>query len=562
MSRTGSGKDAGWQQSAHSRQDLRRRRGGAERQGEKGLRWAIYLRNSKKRKNANGEVSSVSQATQEERCRQGIVERDPTPVSVTVFREEGRSGGGGRRRPVRDELVEAVAAGEFDAVMAFHAQRVGRNLFESAALWEHLAAHGVELHCTNQSDLHSPIIRGVLFGQAEQEYNDRRDYAHGAIAYRRAQGLVGMKTGWPYGLRWDREELVAIPVQLKWVKWIYSRYRDGWTMGRIASALTAKGIARQRGSRVWDANPVSDILNSTWYVGRVPDGVDDAGHTIYWNAGRQFIDDDLDRAVKEALPDRSRGGTKNQVHALRGLVFCGVCEGWSPMSLCWSEKPRKHGGSCERPRYRCIHHQYDPAFCPESNSTDSARTEAVLLDVIRAEIGTTELSQVRFAAARRFEVGALEEDIAKWTAKQAAAEAAQDNLYARRDNGEVIPERIYNREMKRHQLDAQTAEEEAGRLRQRTVLDPRRLENLRRHLAISPLDETTWFTLPEIRRNEFLRLIFPFGVFIHPRPNGSKRGSVEGRVGPRTEDDHQGARVRRALAIADPGHRVEQSGAA
>jgi hypothetical protein len=78
-----------------------------------GRRWVIYLRNSKTRKKM-GQLVTVSLDVQEQFCRQAILRHDPQPASISVVKDEGRSGGGGRRRPGRDLLLDEVAAGRLD----------------------------------------------------------------------------------------------------------------------------------------------------------------------------------------------------------------------------------------------------------------------------------------------------------------------------------------------------------------------------------------------------------------------------------------------------------------
>ena len=64
-----------------------------------------------------------------------------------------------------------------------------------------------------------------------------------------------------------------------------------------------------------------------------------------------------------------------------------------------------------------------------------------------------------------------------------------------------------------------------------TTVTQTALRRLEEELADQwPLSEERWFGLPAGRRNEFLRLLFPNGLFVRPAPATSKRGSIEGRV--------------------------------
>src|SRR4051812_46233224 len=97
----------------------------------RGRRWVIYLRQSRKKRNARGEISGLSLELQERNCRAAIAELDPDPQSIRVVIDHGRSAGRGRRRDGLQEVQRLVRGGEADAVMARKANRIGRNNAES-----------------------------------------------------------------------------------------------------------------------------------------------------------------------------------------------------------------------------------------------------------------------------------------------------------------------------------------------------------------------------------------------------------------------------------------------
>jgi DNA invertase Pin-like site-specific DNA recombinase len=509
--------------------------------------WGIYVRNSKKRRNRLGEVVQVSLAIQEQESRTAVAALDPSPRSVTVFRDEGRSGGGGRHRPARDRLRDAVASGTVNAVVAYNAKRIGRNLTESSQLWDHCAQSGAFVTTLDYPDLDNAMVRGAIFGGAEEEYKERQRYSRTAIAYRRRHGLVGTRTGWAYGMRWDGERLERDPAEWPVVVLIFELFDEGWSMGAIARHLTAQGVPRRNsGSTQWDTSAVSRVLRSQWYVGRVPDGRDEHGNRRYWlSPDGPFMDIELHTRAQARVGERAHDGRKYD-HPLTGLLFCAACGGWSPLTLAWSRKRRKDGTRLERVRYRCAHRVYDRDFCPQTNSVDAQRVESILLSVLRTEFGCGELAHKRFARRRQIRAELLSVQAAECDRRIAEAEQAQDTLFARRQNGEVLPERIYNREMQRNEQVIAAARAERERHLRQTVLSTRALAALRDELREqAELEPERWFAIAPARRNDYLRLAFPQGVLIYPRREGAPYGDMHGRVGPRTRADARSAHSKR-----------------
>jgi hypothetical protein len=256
------------------------------------------------------------------------------------------------------------------------------------------------------------------------------------------------------------------------------------------------------------------------------------------------MDSELHARVQARAGEHAHEGRKYD-HALTGLLFCGACCGWSPMSIAWSRKSRRDGTRLERPRFRCVHRVYDRDFCPETNGIDGRRVELILLASLRAQLDGGRLAHGRFARARQAYVEQTSALSAMYEERIADAEAAQEMLFARRQNGEVIPDRIYNREMLHYeQLIAGARDEREGHVRRSTVSSGAAQalrDELREQGDLLP---ERWFSFAPGRRNDFLRLMHPYGVLIYPRRRSSPFGDMTGRVGPRRHEDVQEADAR------------------
>src|SRR5262249_6377017 len=157
-------------------------------------------------------------------------------------------------RPARDSLRDAVARGQVTAVIAYNAKRIGRNLTESSQLWDDCVRAGAFIATLDYPDLDNAMVRGAIFGGAEEEYKERQRYSRGAVAYRRRHGFVGTRGGCAFGLRWEGEQLKRDPQEWPTVLLIYTLFDDGWSMCAIARHLTARRVRRRGGSTAWSTS--------------------------------------------------------------------------------------------------------------------------------------------------------------------------------------------------------------------------------------------------------------------------------------------------------------------
>jgi DNA invertase Pin-like site-specific DNA recombinase len=502
-----------------------------------GSDWAIYVRQSKKRKNQRGEVTTISVSLQEQECRNVIARLDPEPRSITVITDHGRRGVRGHHRPGREELLTLVYAGEVNAVMAYKASRIGRDIEESENLWNRCRDRGVFVAAADCPNLDNPLIRGVYFGMAQQESVDRSNYSIASAQTRRDRGLPPNKTCPAYGMRWAGEELATDPLEFPVVERIFKLFDDGVGTSEIARRLTAEKAPRRGvGHTEWEYQAVHRILRTTWYVGLVPDG------ETFWKSGQTFIDIDLFERVKARVTiaeDTKQGFSR----ALSGLLYCGECGGWSPMSLYYTFKKRNDGTVHKPDRYRCMHRVRNKAFC-SGQSIDSEAVELHLLAELRAVLGTDELSKARLERRVRQASSDREQSRFDHQVKIDELQAEQDHLFERRQGGEVIPDRIYNAQMTQLVTECELHEEKvelasgAGRMQAAT------LKRMGAELGADPLEPENWFTLAPTRRNEFLRLMFPDGITVTKEFNG-KSNRVDNRLRPRTFEEHEESELRR-----------------
>lgn len=199
-----------------------------------------------------------------------------TGTEVQVYTDKGYSGKN-TNRPDFQRLMADVEKGAIQKIVVYRLDRFSRSLADFSRLWETLQRHGVEFVSINEKfDTSTPMGRAMLniimvFAQLERETTAERVRDN---YYQRAK--LGSWPGGPAPYGFDLGRLPdaggklspgLIPNNhMETVEEIFSRYaQDGESLGSIAKALNAKGIAAPK--RVaWDNVTLSRILHSPLYV--------------------------------------------------------------------------------------------------------------------------------------------------------------------------------------------------------------------------------------------------------------------------------------------------------
>ena len=123
------------------------------RYGKRDKKVALYLR-----------VSTGEQTTRNQRRELEAAARRHGWKVVEVFQDAGISGAKGRRdRPGLDAMLKAVARREFDLVMAWSVDRLGRSLVDLLATLQDLHAKNVDLYLHQQGlDTSTPSGRAMF----------------------------------------------------------------------------------------------------------------------------------------------------------------------------------------------------------------------------------------------------------------------------------------------------------------------------------------------------------------------------------------------------------------
>src|SRR5262245_15620073 len=296
------------------------------------LRAAIYTRKSldrERRKVSVGEQETDSRA---------LCERSGWEV-VEVFCDESNTAyGDDRRRPAYDRLVDDVAAGRFDVVVAFHSERLWREpadqalflaLGRAGGLQFVATCNGVTYDPTDPDDEYRATIEtaGARLYAARVSMNMKRRQRHKAAA---GEWHGGRRV---YGFDVERDTngeptrsglLVQVPHEVAVIQECAARVLAGETARAIAIDLNRRGIATTEG-RQWRSGTLTQMLVNPTVAGlRSHKGATKV--PAQWEGAIDLATHERLVALVAARKRGPRASTARK-HVLTGLLRCGRCGG-------------------------------------------------------------------------------------------------------------------------------------------------------------------------------------------------------------------------------------------
>jgi DNA invertase Pin-like site-specific DNA recombinase len=357
-------------------------------------RAVIYTRLSRSR----SDEPSGSTVRQEAECRKLAEDRGYTVVAVET--DDDVSAYSGRHRPGYTRVMDAVATGATDAVIAWAADRLHRAPRELEDFVEAVEAAGVEVLTVQAGsiDLSTPPgrMQARMLGAAaryESEHrSERTRLAHEAIA--REGRWKGGRRPFGYTVEFTDPErrvggsLVVDAAEAEVIREAAARVLGGERVGAVANDLQRRGVPTVRNS-TWTTPTLRGILSSPTIAGRRTFRGEDVGPAA-WEA---IIDADTAAALKSHFDAGARRGRPARLALLSGgRCVCAACQ--VPMRTA-----RRSNGIRT---YRCAE-----CYCMvTAEPFEELVTEALLRRLDAAELPTT-----RRPVAPAADLDALEADL-------------------------------------------------------------------------------------------------------------------------------------------------------
>lgn len=326
-------------------------------------------------------------------------------VIVDEIVEKGISGYkvSASKRDAIQELKQSALNNEFDILLVYMFDRIGRIDDETPFVVEWFIKHGIEVWSTqegqqkleNQGD---KIVNYVRFLQANTESEKTSMRLKTATAQMVEAGEYrGGPT--PFGYRCEFcgrinkrgqqvRDLVIDPVEAEYVRRIFSMtYYQGYGSYRLAEYMNSLGIRTHNGSK-FQSNTIIRILSNPLYCG-------------YYVAGKSkspkierlvIVDEWLFDAVQEILEQRAKKNDEKRNIAmttkgrtlLSGNIFCGHCGGRLVAAANVEKYIRADGttGKSTYLRYTCYHKTRKLKECDGQSIYSAKKIEDMVMMVI------------------------------------------------------------------------------------------------------------------------------------------------------------------------------------
>lgn len=298
------------------------------------MRAAIYCRIS-----ADHTGESLGVTRQLEDCN-AVVEQAGWTVHE-VYSDNDISASSGKPRPEYRRMLRAVTAGEVQAIVAWHPDRLYRKLADLEELIPLVEQHAVAIRTCRAGDfdLSTPtgkMIARILASIATGEVDVKADRWKRSIRQRREAGTMPGSGPRMYG--WTRTGEI-IDAEAEVIRDMAKAILSGRTITGLCRDLAAQGLTTTRGNP-WQAVTVRNLMTNPRLAGhstlshadiigtkedgspRIRRTVDIVG-TGQW---QPILDSETWETVRAMMENRRRVERKPRVALLLGLLYCGQCE--------------------------------------------------------------------------------------------------------------------------------------------------------------------------------------------------------------------------------------------
>lgn len=314
---------------------------------------------------------------------------------VEVFDDNDRSATKGTR-PAYQRMVERVASGDVQVVIAYSQERLWRDELEHPLFMRMAREVGARVHLVNggevdPSDANDALVSTIMNAVAVMEAATTRRRVNRELVERRKAGKY-LGGGRAFGHNADRTEIE--PTEAVAIVDAVKRVAEGESVTTIVNEWRAAGLLTVTGKQ-WSVSTLVQLLRQPRLAGlvevegnkytRKADGIE--GTTLVPAAWPRIVDVDVWREAVRVLKVRNhKRGRPAQQHALSGgLLRCGKCGTTMHAGVT--------GGQVRRTLYRCPSSSNHNGGCG-GVTIDATRTENHLRDKV-----LTVLDSKEFAAA-------------------------------------------------------------------------------------------------------------------------------------------------------------------
>jgi site-specific DNA recombinase len=293
-----------------------------------------------------------------------------------VLRDETKSSSGTLARPVLQEALRRVKAGESGGIVVVYLSRASRDTRQGLELLETIAQSGGAVYAPNLPDYTTgdgAMLTTIQFAIDTGYRVKKNEEFERAKAGSIASGIP-VHTRPPVGYRKRRDKrLEPNPRTAPVVREVFERRAQGEGPTELAQLLEARGVKTSQGSRTWSKQAIYGLLANETYMGVLSYGRD--RRYVNSNGIEQPI---VDAAMWHAAqhPDDQRVAPARSAGSpwlLTGILRCQSCR------YCLQGTLTSRGKRI----YRC-NRRHAGGLCPSPTRIDAASVEAAAVEAFWA----------------------------------------------------------------------------------------------------------------------------------------------------------------------------------
>ena len=352
-----------------------------------------------------GQVDKVKNdiPMQKEECREFAARHDW--IIGKEFLEKGVSGFkvSAENRDAIQELKIAAIRGEFQILLVFMFDRIGRIDDETPFVVEWFVKHGIQVWSTQEGEQRfenhvDKLMNYIRFWQASGESEKTSIRIKTRMQQLTAEGVY---TGGPvpFGyctvkngrLNKKGREVLDIAVEPREAEWVQKLYQltinEGWGSYKLAMYLNDNGM-RTHGGAKFQSESIIRILRNKMNLGYARNSEQELPYLPHL----QIIDEITFEQARFILNQRSKGFEDKRTIArqtksknlLSGIMFCGHCGGRLTSIVYRERYTRKDGTEYDRSqlKYLCYHKSRGLCKCDGQSTYVAERVDSAVVELI------------------------------------------------------------------------------------------------------------------------------------------------------------------------------------
>ncbi len=304
----------------------------------KKLKYALYIRKSSE--DNNSQVRSTDD--QEKECRK-LAKQHGLNI-VDVFKDE-TSARIANNRASFDDLLQKVETGKYDGIIAWHPDRLSRNMLESGKIIDMLDNYIIKdlRFVTHQftNNANGKMMLGMMFVFSKNYTDGMSENIMRGIDGNLEDGKSGGQYKWGY-IRDDVTGYYVTDQFFPIIKNGWIMRADGATYDEILEYWKAHNVHRMtkinRRNKVSrrinpNRNAVANVMRDSFYYGKLTQVDDVIDLSLHYDF-KTMVDEELYNRVQSLAYTRKRDTHDKKrfiFKPLEGIVLCGVCNGPKPM---------------------------------------------------------------------------------------------------------------------------------------------------------------------------------------------------------------------------------------